>query len=154
MSTSKVRVELGAGTGAFRDRFLSGAFATDLQAAAGIDLLADATKLPFKPESVDEFIVNNPYRYGFRALEAGIEFLQGIQAVLKRGGCLVIRANRQNPFAHEDRIRQAASQVGLTITVREINAQIEFPGHIFLTTQGRETVPNLEFVISKEGAFK
>jgi len=146
LNTSKVIVELGAGTGAFRDRFLPGALATDLEAAEGIDLLADATQLPFKPESVDEFVANNPYDFGFKSIEDGIRFLEGVQSVLKPGGRFVMRANRQNPYTKEDRIVQAASQVGLTVEVKVIDAQTEFPGHIFLTTQGRETVPNLEFV--------
>ena len=69
LDTSKVIVELGAGTGAFRDRFLPGALTTDLQAAEGIDILADATKLPFKPGSVDEFVANNPYEFGVKFLK-------------------------------------------------------------------------------------
>jgi predicted SAM-dependent methyltransferase len=151
MDTKKVIIELGAGTGAFRDRFLPGALATDLQAAEGIDLLADATKLPFKPESVDEFVANNPYEFGFKFLEAGTEFLSGIWTVLKPGGRIVIRAHSKNSYAKENRIQQAASQLGLTVEVRKIDAKADFPGHIFRTTYGRRTVPNLEFVISKEG---
>jgi predicted SAM-dependent methyltransferase len=150
----KVIVELGAGTGTFRNLFLPEAWTTDQRAADGIDLLADATKLPFKPNSIDEFVANNPYRYGFKSLEAGIEFLEGIQAILKPGGRLVIRAHRRNPFANENRMRQAASQVGLTVAVREIDSQTEFPGHTFLTTYGEATFPNLEFVISKEEKSK
>jgi len=61
LDTSKVIVELGAGTGTFRERFLPGALTTDLRTADGIDMLADATKLPFKPGSVDECVANNPY---------------------------------------------------------------------------------------------
>jgi hypothetical protein len=61
--------------------------------------LADAMKLPFKPESVDELVANNPYDFGFKSLEDGITFLEGIQAVLKPGGRLLIRAHRRNPFA-------------------------------------------------------
>jgi len=69
---------------------------------------------------------------------------------LKPDGHLVIRAHRRNPFANEYRIRQAALQLGLTVVVREMDAQTEFPGHTFLTTYGEPTFPNLEFVISKE----
>jgi ubiquinone/menaquinone biosynthesis C-methylase UbiE len=119
---------------------------SDLEAAEGINLLADATQLPFKPGSVDEFVANNPYGYGLKFLDDGAEFLEGIKSVLKPGGSLVIRANVQNPYANEKRIRQAASQVGLTVAVREINVPAEFPGHTFRTTDGRKTFPNLEFV--------
>jgi predicted SAM-dependent methyltransferase len=156
LNTSKVIVELGAGTGSFRNRFLPEAWAwtTDLRDADGIDLLADAMKLPFKPESVDEFVANNPYDFGFKSLEDGIKFLEGIQSVLKPGGRLVIRAHRQNSFAKENRIKQAASQLGLTVAVREIDSQTEFPDHTFLTTYGEPTFPNLEFVISKEETLK
>jgi predicted SAM-dependent methyltransferase len=154
MDTKKGIVELGAGTGAFRDRFLPGAFTLDVKSAAGIVLLADAMKLPFKPECVDEFVANNPYGFGFRTVEDGVEFLKGVQTVLKPGGRLVIRANWQNPYAKEHRIRQATLQVGLTVTVREIDVQAEFPGHIFLTTNGNATFPTLEFVIAKEGKSK
>ncbi|MBM3235318.1 methyltransferase domain-containing protein [Candidatus Poribacteria bacterium] len=125
------------------------AFYIDLKAAEGIDLLADATRLPFKPESVDEFVANNPYGYGFNSLEDGVEFLSGIRTVLKPSGRLVIRAHSKNPYAEENRIKQAASQLGLVSEVREIEAETAFPGHIFRTTYGRRTVPNLEFVISK-----
>jgi len=153
MDTKKVIVELGAGTGTFRDRFLPGALTIDLKASEGIDILADAVKLPFKPESVDEFVVNNPYEFGVESLEDGVEFLEGIQTVLKPGGRIVIRAHSKNPYAQENRMKQAVSQLGLTIEVRKIDAKTDFPGHIFRTTQGRRTVPNLEFVISKGGEF-
>jgi hypothetical protein len=149
MNIKKVIVELGAGTGAFRDRFLPGALTTDLKATEGIDLLADATKLPFKPESIDEFVANNPYEFGFRTLEAGLEFLSCLLTVLKPGGRIVIRAHFKNPYAKANRIQQAASQLGLTIEVRKIDAQANFPGHVFFTTRGDATFPNLEFVISK-----
>ncbi|MFQ6041346.1 MAG: hypothetical protein ACE5PV_10860 [Candidatus Poribacteria bacterium] len=144
-----MKVELGAGTGAFRDRFLPGAVTTDRRAAEGIDLLVDATQLPFKPESVDEFVVNNPYGYGFQSVEAGIQFLEGIRTVLKSGGHLVMRASSRNPYAKGKRIEQAASKLGLNVKVRTIDAQKEFPGHIFLTTRSAPTIPNYEFVISK-----
>ncbi|MBC8229209.1 methyltransferase domain-containing protein [bacterium] len=144
-----MKVELGAGTGAFRDSFLPCAVTTDRRTREGIDLLADATQLPFKPESVDEFVVNNPYRYGFQSLEAGIRFLKGIRTVLKSGGLLVIRANSRNPYTKRRRIEQAASQLGFKVEVRKNDAQTEFPNHVFLTTRGNPTVPNLEFVISK-----
>jgi predicted SAM-dependent methyltransferase len=144
-----MKIELGARTGAFRDRFLPGAVTTDKRMGEGIDLLVDATQLPFKPESVDEFVVNNPYRYGFQSVEAGVQFLKGIRTVLKPGGHLVIRASSRNPYANRRRIEQAASQLGLNVKVRKIDIQTEFPGHIFLTTRGDPTVPNFEFVISK-----
>lgn len=121
-----------------------------MRAADGIDLLADATKLPFKSESVDELVVNNPYGFGFKFFEEGVEFLEEVQSVLKTGGRLVIRAHSSNAYANEHRMRQAALQMGLTVAVREINTQAEFPGHIFLKTSGDPTFPNLEFVISKE----
>jgi len=154
MDFGKAIFELGAGTGAFRDRFLPGALTTDLKAAEGIDLLADATRLPFKPESVLEFVANNPYGFGFRSVEAGIQFLSGIWTVLSPGGRIVIRAHFKNSYAKENRIHQAASQLGLTVEVRKIDADADFPGHIFRATRGRRTVPNLEFVISKEGEFE
>ena len=150
LDTSKVIVELGAGTGKFRDRFLPGALTSDLRAADGIDLLADATQLPFKPESIDEFVANNPYGFGFKFLEEGVKFLEEVESVLRPGGHLVIRAHSSNSYANERRMRQAASQLELTVTVREIDAQAEFPDHIFLKTYGEPTFPNLEFVISKE----
>ncbi len=91
LNTLKVIVELGAGTGAFRNRFLPEAFTTDLRAADGIDLLADATKLPFKQESVDEFVANNPYGFGFRSLEKGVEFLfmPERSRIPKNSGCKI-----------------------------------------------------------------
>ena len=149
MSPPKVKVELGAGIGKFRDRFLPGALTTDLKAAEGIDLLADAMKLPFKPESVDEFVANNPYGFGVKSLEEGIEFLSGVRTVLKSGGRIVIRAHSKNPYAKEHRIRQVASQLGLSAEVRKVDTKADFPGHIFLTTRGDPAFPNFEFVISK-----
>lgn len=150
MDTSKVIVELGSGTGAFRNRFLPEAWTIDLRVAGGIDLLADAMKLPFKPESIDELVANNPYGFGFKFLDDGVKFLEEVEAVLKPGGRLVIRAHSSNSYANERRMRQAALQMGLAVTVREINAQTDFPGHIFLKTYGAPTFPDLEFVISKE----
>jgi len=87
-------LNLGAG-----DNPLAGAVNVDLRAVQGVDVVADATKLPFKPGTFGDAHSINPY--GFNPVS------QETARVLKPGAILKVTGTQNNKFARPLTAEQA-----------------------------------------------
>ena len=79
-------VEIGGGIGQFKQRFPD-VIATDIQKGPGLDVVADAQKLPFRPASISNIIMVDVIHH----IEYPILFLREAERVLRPGGrCIMV----------------------------------------------------------------
>ena len=79
-------VEIGGGIGQFKQRFPD-VIATDIQKGPGLDVVADAQKLPFGPASISNVIMVDVLHH----IEYPILFLREAERVLRPGGrCIMV----------------------------------------------------------------
>ncbi|MCP5014123.1 MAG: class I SAM-dependent methyltransferase [Ketobacter sp.] len=112
-----------------------GAINVDLIAQEGIK--ASAFKLPFKPNSVDEIIVSNPFIPGSKGM---MDFLPETAQALKPGGEFIVNFTKRNKFGklpNADTLRD----LGLEVVQQAGPLLPRFENQVFRLTDGR-LIPN------------
>jgi hypothetical protein len=82
--TMKV-LQLGCG-----DNPMTSAINTDRRIFQGVDVVANATELPFPPNCFQQIFSHNPFGYN--------PVSKGVAEVLKKGGTLIVTGQPRNPF--------------------------------------------------------
>jgi SAM-dependent methyltransferase len=88
-------LDIGSGTAHIKD-FRSDIVSTDILSFPGIDVVADAHRLPFPDDAFTGVVMLDVLHH----LERPIEFLKEASRVLKPGGCLAMIEPAMTPLAH------------------------------------------------------
>jgi ubiquinone/menaquinone biosynthesis C-methylase UbiE len=63
---------------------------TDIRLIQGVDVVANASQLPFPPNSFQQIFSHNPFRYN--------PVSQEVAQILEQGGILIVTGQPRNPF--------------------------------------------------------
>ena len=145
-------LDIGGGTAHIKE-FRPDTMSTDIQLFPGIDVVADAHRLPFRNEFFAGVVMLDVLHH----LERPIEFLKEASRVLKPGGRLAMIEPAMTPFArrfynrfHEEPVDMNAdpfAPVAINPDRDPFDANQAIPSLLFATTPARrvveQTVPSL-----------
>lgn len=113
----------------------SGSVLVDIAAEEGVK--ADATRLPFASNAVDEIIASNPFIQGGKGIG---DWLPEAARVLKPGSRLYINSTVRNPFGQVPDAETLES-LGLRVVQKTGPLDARFQNQVFRFTDGRQ-IPN------------
>ena len=145
-------LDIGSGTAHIKD-FRSDIVSTDILSFPGIDVVADAHRLPFPDDAFTGVVMLDVLHH----LERPIEFLKEASRVLKPGGCLAMIEPAMTPLAHRfyhyfhnepvDMEADAFAEVEINPHRDPFDANQAIPTLLFATAAARrrveETIPSL-----------
>jgi SAM-dependent methyltransferase len=145
-------LDIGSGTAHIKD-FRSDIVSTDILSFPGIDVVADAHRLPFPDQGFSGVVMLDVLHH----LERPIEFLKEASRVLKPGGCLAMIEPAMTPLArrfyhyfHDEPVDMKAdafAKVEINLDRDPFDANQAIPTLLFATPAARrrveETIPSL-----------
>lgn len=157
-------IEIAAGYGDFGKKFYPECILSDKDEQCynlniSIDLLCDATDIPFSNDRFNLIIICNPFNFGFKKVDDGVSLLKEFIRVLKDKGKILIIGNNANPWCKLERVEktvqklQAEESLKLSLKIdsaenNSFNPKVEYNNYIFYQTGGtNETKPNMRFTI-------
>jgi SAM-dependent methyltransferase len=138
-------LDIGSGTAHIKD-FRADVVSTDILSFPGIDVVADAHRLPFPDQTFTGVVMLDVLHH----LERPVEFLKEASRVLKPGGCLVMIepamtavARRFYDYFHDEPVDMDADAFA-SVTVKPdrdpFEANQAIPALLFATPQARRRV--------------